>query len=334
MRTFVREVGLVAVAAALTWWSFLRPPEDGAATARVPLPRPLAVALTPLLETPPSEDAPAPAPAPPPSAAEPEARPADPEPSVASAPPPPELGAPDEDADRAEGGDLAEATASAAEPAEMPRETPMETLGEAPNETPEETPEETPGAERLMEDAELLAAARHELSGEARRGFATVLLASPEEQLEIARFFGEELVLVPRSALDPAAPNPTYFRLRPDGKAGVEAVAGRAPLAGFRQYRDLFDYEYSRLPAPLRELRRSVLVRSEVYLFAALIPAREWAVVIGRRREALANTGRDLSEVRRFLLRYVRLSGGGYDLRVEEIVFADGGRSRQPSEGI
>ncbi len=78
----------------------------------------------------------------------------------------------------------------------------------------------------------------------------------------------------------------------------------------------------------MRALRRSVLSRSEIYLFAALIPPQEWAVVIGRRREALAQAGRSLSEVERFTLRYERRTDGGTDVSVEEIAFADGSRFR------
>ena len=75
-------------------------------------------------------------------------------------------------------------------------------------------------------------------------------------------------------------------------------------------------------------MRRSVLTRSEVFLFAALIPVREWAVVIGRRAEVLAQSGRELSEVRRFTLRYRRRTDAGFDVVVEEILFADGSRFR------
>jgi hypothetical protein len=172
----------------------------------------------------------------------------------------------------------------------------------------------------LKQDPELAAAARAELSGELRRGFDTVLLAAPEEQLEIARAFGEELVLVPRRALDPKA-SPHYFRL--DRAGDVERVPERPPLE-LRRYRDLFDYEYARLPEALRLLRRSVLSRAEVYVFAALIPLSEWAVVVGRRSEALEESGLAAGDVRRFDLRYIRSAQGGFDLQVENIVLANG----------
>jgi hypothetical protein len=177
-----------------------------------------------------------------------------------------------------------------------------------------------------MRDPALLAAAREEFSLGNRKGFATVLLAAPEEQIEIARFFGEELVLVPRAALDSSGASPRYYRLSETGKPLVEEVAGAPPLEEHRQYRDLFDYEYARLPSPLRELRRSMVARGEIYLFAALLSAEEWALIIARRSEALARAGRELAEVRRFVLRYVRPPGGGFDLRAEEIVFGDGTR--------
>ncbi len=177
-----------------------------------------------------------------------------------------------------------------------------------------------------MEDAQLVADARRELSGEVRRGFRTDLLCAAEDQIDIARFFGEQLVLVPRQALDPDVESPRWYRLDVDGQPFVETVSDREPLELYRQYRDLFDYEYARLPEALRRLRRSVLARSEIYLFAALIPVPEWAVVVGRRREALASTGRDLTEVSRFVLRYERRADDGFDLRVQEIVFSDGTR--------
>jgi len=196
----------------------------------------------------------------------------------------------------------------------------------SPGEAPTLPPPARGAVEALMHDPALVATARAEFSSGNKRGFTTVLLAAPEEQIEIARFFGEELVLVPRAALDPGNPEPGYFRVADRGAAVVERVDGAPRLEDHRQYRDLFDYEYARLPAPLRELRRSLVARGEVYLFAALLSAEEWALVIARRREALARAGRELAEVRRFVLRYARLSGGGFDLRAEELVFADGSR--------
>jgi hypothetical protein len=180
-----------------------------------------------------------------------------------------------------------------------------------------------------MQDTRLLDEAREEFARGEPNGFETVLLARPEEQIEIARFFREELVLVPRRALAPdaeGAEGAGYFRLAPSG--AVEHVAGVPPLQQHRQYRDLFDYEYGRLPAALRELRRSVLARAEVYLFAALLSPAEWALVIARRREALSAAGHELADARRFVLRYAHRPAGGFDLRVDEIDFADGRRFR------
>jgi hypothetical protein len=181
--------------------------------------------------------------------------------------------------------------------------------------------------ESCQQDAALMAMALAELAEGSRRGLTTVLLAAPEDQLDIARFFGEELVLVPRTALAAGAA-PRYYRLAGAGSRGVETVSSALPLEGHRQYRDLFDYEYARLPAALRELRRSVPAREDVYLFAALLSPSEWALVIARRQEALARAGRDLSSVRQFVLRYAREPGGTFDLRMVEIVFSDGSRVR------
>ena len=182
--------------------------------------------------------------------------------------------------------------------------------------------------EMAMHDPTLLSAARDELERGETNGFRTVLLALPEEQVAIARFFGEELVLVPRVTILPGTPEPSYFRLSAAGEPEVERVAGAPPLERHRQYRDLFDYEYGRLPGALRELRRSVLARGEVYLFAALLSPEEWALVIARRRDALSASGRELADARRFVLRYVHRPSGGFDLAVDEIVFADGTRFR------
>jgi len=62
---------------------------------------------------------------------------------------------------------------------------------------PPAAPAPRPAAE-LRHDPRLLSLARAELAETTRHGFATVLLASPEEQIDIARSFGEALVLVPR----------------------------------------------------------------------------------------------------------------------------------------
>ena len=144
-------------------------------------------------------------------------------------------------------------------------------------------------------------------------------------------FEEQPVVLVPRSGLDPRAGH--YHRLSPGAMTEVETVRKSPPLERYRQYRDLFVFPYESLPTPLRELRRQVFVRGDVYLFAVLIPATEWGLVISRREAALAhyNRGRpgeprSLGDVRRFTLRYLRLPGNAFDLQVTEILFADGER--------
>ena len=341
MIAWLRQLATLTVSAVVSWWLFLGF-EPTAPQTFVPAPEPLPVHLTPvpLEPTPaevetmddpePSEPEPvaqaAPAPEESPSASEaaeapdavlpPEA--AEDEPAEdalvaasdpteeeapedgASAPAPPELGSPDGEGTAAQ---AAEAPARAEDPAVLP-------------------------VEEAMTDEALLATASAELAGDVRPGFATVLLASAEEQLAIARFFGEELVLVPRSALggDPATAR--YFRLALEGTPQVAAVRGTSVLERYRHYRDLFDYEYARLPQPLRELRRSVLSRADVYLFGALLPPREWAVVVQRRDEALRASGREADDVRQFVLQYHSRPQGGFDLRVTDILFSDGSRFR------
>ncbi len=330
----VRHALLLALSAALSWWLLLGwPPRPSLPQA--PDEAPASVALLPLLLAPVADVAPEPEPAPEPTpelepAPEPEApEPPRPDPVVAAATTPdpqPPVEAPAEPEPELEPEEPGASTHDETPPPPElgAPEGELEPGGSAAPDEP--TVAEQVGA--LMRDEELLDEARAELAGERTHGFATVLVAAPEEQVEIARFFGEELVLVPRSTLDPDAARPRYFRLGVDGDAQVEAVAGRPPLERYRQYRDLFDYEYGRLPESLRSLRRSVLARSEVYLFAALIPTSEWAVVVARRREALRDADAELGDVRRFVLRYVRAEDGAFDLRVEEIVFADGSRYR------
>ena len=313
MSVVLRHTALIALAAFLSWWILLRAPADRAVQAESTGKEAaeLALDLVPYLATeeevaeatvsPQAEEAaklePETAPAPPipePVAADPEVE----EPEAQA--PPPEKGTPEGNEESETASPIAAEEASVREVLEF------------------------------MENTELLRAAELEVSGESRQGFETVLVAAPGEQLAIARAFGEEVVLIPKSAIDPAAERPSYFRVGPSG--AVETVAGRPELTQFRQYRDLFDYEYSLLPEPIRTLRRSVLSRSEVFLFAALIPAPEWAVVIGRRRSALSASGRELSEVRRFTLSYVLRPNGHFDFVVDEIRFQDGTRFR-PTEG-
>jgi hypothetical protein len=362
VRTLARELILLAVAAVLSCWLFF----GGSASERdSALPHTAPVALSLALAPASAEALPEEAPPASPSLAEPEPLlasqaleepevvpepEAEPEPEVVPeiAPPPPELGTPEGDPDVPHGTPMAS-------PEEQPRVEP-EAAPETASATPAENepaaagartlpaepepivaeadgaapagPARAASAAELMQDATLLAEARGELASEAPRGFATVFLAAAEDQLDIARAFGEELVLVPKSALDPANPRPRWFRLALEGVPRVELVQGPPPLERYRQYRDFFEYEYARLPAPVRELRRSVLTRSEIYVFGALIPPPEWAVVMARRRAALAATGRELDEVRQFVVRMSRSPDGSFDVGIDEIVFADGVRQR------
>jgi len=329
----LRHAVLLALAAALSWWLLLAE-QPVSSSAERPREQLLPVAVTPLLRAvleagaseasqPPAAQGRVPDELPEPDADESEqGAEAGAEP-LAQAPPSPELGVPEGDPEA----DAPSAASAKPDGVEPPSEEPVDEPVEDPGDRLAEADPASSSVSELMHDDELLAEAEREFSGAARRGFTSVLLAAPEDQIEIARTFGEELVLVPRSAIDPETASPSYFRLHPRDGA-IERVAARPPLESYLQYRDLFDYEYSRLPAALRELRRSVLSRGEIYLFAALIPAREWAAIIGRRRTALAASGRELDEVRQFTLRYHRLEGGRFDVRVEEIAFADGSRFR------
>jgi len=322
MRALARHTALLAFAALLTWWVCLRPPVT-AVQAPPKMERGIAVAVQPRLAAAPSEGVQAAlepvAPQLPEATPTPEAANVD-QARTESIPTPaaPELGTPD--------GESEEPTPAAPEADPADSEPVDEEAKSEQEHSTTEASQDPPrrSAEDLMRDRDLLRTADMEVSGKGRKGFATVLLAAPEDQLDIARFFGEEVVLVPRDTLDVDAKNPRYFRISGGKEERVERVDGPAPLQQFRQYRDLFDYEYARLPEPLRALRRSVLARNEIYLFAALIPQGEWAVVIGRRREALALTGRSIDEVARFVLRYHRRPSGGFDLVAEQIDFADG----------
>ena len=184
-----------------------------------------------------------------------------------------------------------------------------------------------PTVQELAQSSELVKLAHAELSGEAALGFSTVLISDPEDQLDIARAFGEEIVLVPRDVFDPGTKQPRYWRIDPAslerGNARISAVDGRFEAVGVRQHRPLVAYEYARLPKVLRELRQRVIRRDDIFLFSALIPPREWAVVIGRRREALDARGLHEDDIEQIVLRYVRVEGG-FDVSVDTIVTVDG----------
>jgi len=317
MIAVLRQLVFLAVAAGASWWLFLAeatpqvasPPDllqpvDQIALLPVPVAPPAAETQAEPAEAAPEQLPAELLPAPPerpvdePAANEPEATAEDAadelaEPESAGGEAPSELGDPDAD------GDIAEQAAVA------------------------------DSAETLMADVDLLEEARREIAGEVQRGFATVLLGKPEEQLAIARAFGEEVVLVPRSSLGLPRDELTYFRLGAGGE--VQRATGLGALDHSR-FRDLFQYEYVSLPDALRDLRRSVLNRDEIYLFGALMPASEWALVVGRRQAALAASGREAGAVRRFTLDYEPRAGGRYDIVVDEILFTDGTRFRPAND--
>ncbi|QDV08060.1 hypothetical protein Poly30_35960 [Planctomycetes bacterium Poly30] len=327
--SLVRTVISWGGAAALTWWILFHAPAPGLEPAvDAPAAPPLRTRLQPITEaavpvdsietaeaptpsevTPPPEAQPEQLPEPEP---EPEPQPepepeAEPEPQVAAA----ELGTRDGDEEMEE------------------RSAPVEP--DEPTE-PEPAADPRPTATDLSRDVALQAQATRELSGaQASLGFTTTLISSPEDQLDIARAFGEDIVLVPRSALDDTA-QAESFRLRPrsGSSSTIETLAGRPDLERSRQYRDLFAYDFQRLPAKIRELRRRVIRRDEVFLFAALIPASEWAVVIGRRQEACRAAGVLEDDVEQYILRYVRVAGGRFDFIVDEIRLASGERIASP----
>lgn len=202
----------------------------------------------------------------------------------------------------------------------------------APEAPAEPLADPSPTAAELSADRTLRDQATRELSGaQASLGFSTTLISSPEDQLDIARAFGEDIVLIPRAALGDGD-DATSFRLRGLGGKSpqIESLQGRPDLEHSRQYRDLFAYEFQRLPAKIRELRRQVIRRDEVFLFAALIPASEWAVVIGRRQEACLAASVSEDDVEQYVLRYVRGADGGFDFVVDEILLASGKRIRSP----
>ena len=172
----------------------------------------------------------------------------------------------------------------------------------------------------------LLGAARDELAGKTRHGFTQQLLSVPEDAVAQARFFGEQILLIPKAGTH-------YFRLELEPAVKVVRVEGSPPLAQVARHRDyLKNYRYEDLSAPLRALRRMEPNRSQIWLFGATIPPREWALVVARRQAALEQYNKEtgktetLDSVRHVLMRYVPLHGGGFDIRVVELRFADGTR--------
>jgi hypothetical protein len=294
----------LAVSAVVSWHFLLRPTDT--APAKAPKIARIEIAVAPGVVPEPAADE-APSEAAPETNTEPAPAPEIPEapiPEPEEAPPPPERGDPDGEED-----------IEASEP------------------VPEVSKEEQARGEiaSIRGSSVKVQRAADELSGKTRRGFRTVLYSSAEDQLAIARTFGEQLVLVPRKGLDPK--RPYYYLLDAadsDSSTGsVRRIAEKAPLEQFRQYRDFFAFEYSDLPDAVRGLRRKVTVRSDVFLFAALIPPSEWAVVMSRRATALQQSGSKIEDLRRAEMRYVALPGGGYDIQVKQLIFADGSRWTQ-----
>ncbi|MEN8148591.1 MAG: hypothetical protein ABFS86_02140 [Planctomycetota bacterium] len=287
---------LIAFAAVVSWWFLLRPPGGAGGAPSKDAGQGQALLLTPAVDPVAGTTAPPPVP---PSARDESNEPVE-------APPPPESGTPEGD----------------------PK-------GEAASEPAEEKKGESLRSElaTIAGSKELMERAAAEVNGEARKGFTTTFLCSARDQLAIAAYFDEPIVLVPRAGLDPE--NGKYFRL--EGTV-VKEIPEPPPLERFRQYRDLFAFAYESLPAPIRDLRRRVFSRSDTYLFAALIPSREWGLVIVRREQALAafnrtapaGGSRTMADVRNFTMAYERRAGGAFDIRVREIRFADGSRYRVP----
>lgn len=323
---WMRSGASLALALALTWWLLYRAPapqfgEAGAASEPAPslsIDTVMAASSEPAPEVAPAPETPEPAPETP-EEKMPEETPEEETVELEPDPVEPEVPRAAEDAGMVDGeeeGELFE------EPVISQPDPEAERL-EQERERAEAARARAEAVEALQSDEALLDEARRELEGKVKRGFQTVFLSDPEDQLAIARAFGEEIVLVPRAALDPDAKGVRSFRY--DLAAGrVRDVAGRPELERFRQYRDLLSYEYARLPAALREMRTRVVRRDEIYVFAALLPASEWALAIGRRRQALARHGLKEDDVARFELRYVPLAGGGYDLTVDRLVLTDG----------
>lgn len=320
MSAFFRHAASLALALAATWWFLLSAPAPALSPpapeppVRIEMPtRAFAtappVAADPAPEVERSEDSE------PPAVAEEEG----------SAPPPPEAGTregepegdiprqPDESDEREE-----------PEPADDPLPDEDTDPGDPTRDEPREAEAHRAPAEALAEDEVLLDVARKELSGEAKYGFRTSFRSRPEDQLAIARAFDEPVVLVPRAALGDDTAARSYELDLDRARPRVKAVRGRPPLERYRQYRDLFSFEFARLPEAVRDLRTSVVRRDEVYLFAALIPVSEWAVVVGRRREVLERLSLDEDDVEEFVMTYVRGSNGSFDIAVDSLELTNG----------
>jgi hypothetical protein len=320
----LRSLLYLAVSALVSWHLLLRPPVD-APIQPTPVKR-VELAVAPEVEQPaPPEPEqqpeaipppPPPPPAPPTETAPEAAEPTEtveeiPDPEPTPTPPPAEAGAPegDEEEERTE---------------PVPEQKPIATAERIRAEI-----ENIASSERLVEEA------HEELAGRTRRGFTTEFDTATADQLAIARFFGEQVLLIPRKGLDPR--NHHYFLIDAAQSFDTRRV-NAAPPGDIRQVRDLLDRDirYASLPHPLKTLRRQVTLASEIYLFAAPIPPREWAIVMARRAAALERCNvelggpeRTLEDLRRVKMRYVPLKGGVFDIQVKEFVFADGARWTQ-----
>ena len=319
MSAFVRHIVSLCIALGATWWFLFHAPAPALTPSapeppvRMDVPQIHELAVAPAIAV--NEKS---APEEPPANAEEEG----------SAPPPPEAGTRegDEDGDRPQKPDAGEEidhhdSLEEAVSDDPPQDDP--TTSETDHGPKVEEPLRTSATELSQDDA-LLEVARKELSGEAKYGFTTSFRSRPEDQLAIARAFGEPVVLVPRAALASDASARSFELDLARSKPRVKTVKGRPPLERYRQYRDLFSFEYARLPEAVRELRTSIVRRDEVYLFAALIPASEWAVVIGRRREALERLSVDEDDVEEFVMTYVREANGTFDIAVDSLRLTSG----------
>ncbi len=300
MKKFILQLSLIAISALASWWFLLRVPPGGMPPPVAEPRGDLTLTLSPIA-APPGEDAALEPVAPPPEGKPPKSKPVE----VQLAPPPPESGTPDGDPEEE----------SVAEKESEPR--------------PDPSRDAARELRKIGNTPKLMEQATREVSGKSRKGFFTTFLCSARDQLDIARYFGEPVVLVPRAGLRPKGEY--YHRLVLTGEPDIEEVRAPAPLTQYRQYRDLFAFNYESLPTPIRELRRRVFVRGDIYLFAALIPPREWGLVITRRDTALKefnrrHGGRERThdDVRGFTMRYVRLPGGAFDIEVTKINFDDG----------
>lgn len=335
----LRSLGLLTTSGVISWFLFLYEAEPRVQMPQAVRPAIPEISLAPLVEeraeerpaaaaeAAPPTPTPTPVPVPIPV---PDATPAPRE----QAPPPPERGAP-------EGTEEGEGVGKSDSEPDSESETDSDSETESDTETDSETDSDSdsdsdsePGPSEvaeLMQSPRFREMAAEELNGDARRGFETALQCSAEEQLELARFFGESVLLVPRSALTEDSSSHHYYELEPANQGTIRRVSGTPPLHRFRQYRDLFDFDYASLPDELKALRLKVAAKSEIYLFAVLIPVGEWALVVARRQEALAQweseqTGAidEGKSVRRYTLRYEPQPQGGFDIRVRTIMFSDG----------